>query len=45
MSEGREVYFMSSTIIGVVKDGVVVPWSPLPEGAQLKSVCWMRIRR
>jgi hypothetical protein len=36
MSPGREECFMSTTITGVVTNGVVVPNSPLPEGAQVE---------
>jgi hypothetical protein len=35
MSKAREVRFMSSTITGVVTNGVIVPSSPLPEGARV----------
>jgi hypothetical protein len=36
MSEERQGCFMSTTIMGVVTNGVVVPKSPLPEGAQVE---------
>jgi hypothetical protein len=36
MNEEREVRLMSITIMGVVKNGVVVPKSPLPEGARVE---------
>src|ERR1700734_3621136 len=36
MNERREVRFMSPTMTGVVKNGLVVPKSPLPEGARVE---------
>ena len=36
MSVGKGGMIMSTTITGVVTNGVVVPSSPLPEGAQVE---------
>ena len=36
-NEWKEEGFMSSTIMGVVTNGVVVPNTPLPEGRKSKS--------
>jgi hypothetical protein len=36
MSEVKEVLFMSTPITGVVTNGVIVPNSPLPEGARVE---------
>src|SRR5450432_741005 len=36
MSAGKEGRIMSTTITGVVTNGVVVPNSPLPEGANVE---------
>src|SRR5437773_1309067 len=38
MSEGSEGRSMSITISGVVTNGVIVPNSPLPEGAKVEVV-------
>ena len=36
MNERREERFMSTTITGVVKNGVIIPNSPFPEGAKVE---------
>jgi hypothetical protein len=36
MTKAEEAQYVSMTISGVVKNGVVIPVSPLPEGARVE---------